>query len=48
MAVALLVLCACGPRDAPGWRGTIDTLDNGAVLVRNPADGCGIPRPPGA
>lgn len=45
-ATALLVIVlapvvtACGDAgDAGGWAGTIDTLENGAVLVSNPAEG---------
>ncbi len=30
---------ACGGADSVIWRGTMDTLENGAVLVRNPAEG---------
>lgn len=41
-AVCAVLLSACGagePSTAAGWAGTIDTLPNGVVIVRNPALG---------
>jgi hypothetical protein len=40
-SLVLLSACAGSERTttAAGWRGTIDTLPNGAILVRNPAEG---------
>lgn len=41
----LLITLACNPQEkaatepAAGWAGTIDTLESGALLVRNPAEG---------
>jgi 6-bladed beta-propeller protein len=41
LAIVLAVTTACGEgkgREA-GWRGTMDTLPNGAIVVSNPAEG---------
>ena len=37
--ILVLVTSACGSELPVVWRGTIDTLENGVVMVRNPAEG---------
>lgn len=39
LSMATLTACGVGDRAGSGWSGTVDTLANGAVVVRNPADG---------
>ena len=39
LCMILGTACAEGSTGSAGWGGTIDTLENGAVLVSNPAEG---------
>ena len=39
LSIILGTACTEGGTGSAGWGGTIDTLENGAVLVSNPADG---------
>lgn len=37
--LSALLLSACSAGDVPSWAGSVDTLSDGTVLVRNPAEG---------
>ncbi|GIW50954.1 MAG: hypothetical protein KatS3mg081_0309 [Gemmatimonadales bacterium] len=39
LAAALLTAAACGTGEPRSWRGSIDTLPSGTIVVSNPADG---------